>query len=506
MPPSRPVSSNKRAALNAPQPTKKKPPATQARRCAPNWRSRCSALGAASVLSFASFCSFGSALSLVSCASVLSVLSIGSTASILSIGSVSSILSVGSHGCTFRYFANCMAPFPDAEVEFAIQIPEETWERMSACTFDEYQQFKKYESAPTAHCDYQYATCSFRNVNQTARTYENIRCRVRRKGFSTWEDMDHKPSLKLKFETDDGDDRKIDMGTIDGIDLHGMEEVTLNNMKYSDSWSGNREVEAYDLFRNIGAPAMPAAAYAKVTLLKGDRTVSTHTYGMIQNVNDGFYMKGQAWPSQHATDYDKATDGYILFEVDNRGLELKKAKDFYKAKDLDLQLSTAVINREADLLAYMDRDEMSTFFIGETLTRNWDGACLRYIPNNYYIAVTGNRSTDDDGDFKVRYIPKGMDRVFHGCTFDMMSWVGVNGGPAPPYCGPMQAILDDPTARARYEELKAAAEPLAGYETSTCAKEVGIMASIVLATIAIVGATLLLSLLVARAFGRWSKP
>jgi hypothetical protein len=70
----------------------------------------------------------------------------------------------------------------------------------------------------------------------------------------------------------------------------------------------------------------------------------------------------------------------------------------------------------------------------------------------------------------------------------------------------MQAILDDPTARARYEELKAAAEPLAGYETSTCAKEVGIMAIIVLATIAIVGATLLLSLLVARALRRRSRP
>ena len=324
----------------------------------------------------------------------------------------------------------------------------------------------------------------------------NIRCKVRRKGFTTWEDMDRKPSFKLKFEeheTKEGkhDDREIDMGTIDNILMNKIDGVTLNNMKYSDSWSGNREVEAYDLFRNIGFPAMPAAAYAKVTLRKGNHTVNTHTYGMIQNV-DSFYMKKQLWPSQHQTEYDKENDhGYILFEVDGRGLELKKSKDFYKNKDLNLDLSKAVINRESDILDYMDRDEMSKFFIGELLTKNWDGACLRYIPNNYYIAVTGTGNSTNK--FKVRYVPKGMDRVFHGCTYEMMSWLMFMGGANPPYCGPMQAIFDDPTGKAHYEKLKAAAEPLANYESSTCAKDVGIMGIMVLGTIAIVGASLLLS-------------
>ena len=136
----------------------------------------------------------------------------------------------------------------------------------------------------------------------------------------------------------------------------------------------------------------------------------------------------------------------------------------------------------------MDRDEMSKFFIGELLTKNWDGACLRYIPNNYYIAVTGN-STEK---FTVRYVPKGMDRVFHGCTYEMMSWLMFMGGANPPYCGPMQAILDDPQVKPN-EKLKAAAEPLATYESSTCAKDIGIMSIMVLGTIATVGASLLLS-------------
>ena len=476
--------------------------APRGRSCRSNWKSKWSVFGAVSTLSFASFCSFGSALSLISCASVLSILSIGSTASILSIGSINSILSIGSNGCTFRYFANCMAPFPEPEVEFSIQIPDEAWKNMSACTFDDYQKSKKHESDKTSHCDYHVATCSFRNMNMTT-PISNIRCKVRRKGFTTWEDMDRKPSFKLKFETDDGkDDRDIDMGTIDNILMNEINEVTLNNMKYSDSWSGNREVEAYDLFRNIGFPAMPAAAYAKVTLRKGNHTVNTHTYGMIQNVNDGFYMKQQLWPSQHQTVYDKDKNGYILFEVDGRGLELKKSKNYYKNKALDLDLSKAVINRESDILDYMDRDEMSKFFIGELLTKNWDGACLRYIPNNYYIAVTGN-STDE---FKVRYVPKGMDRVFHGCTYEMMSWLMFMGGANPPYCGPMQAILGDPTGKAHYEKLKAAAEPLAKYESSTCAKDVGIMGIIILGTIAIVGASLLLSVVAVYIFRKQKLP
>ena len=156
-----------------------------------------------------------------------------------------------------------MAPFRP-EVEFSIQIPDEAWNNMSACTFDDYQKSKKHESDKTSHCDYHAATCSFRNMNMTT-PISNIRCKVRRKGFTTWEEMDRKPSFKLKFETDDGkDDREIDMGTIDNI-LLNVNEVTLNNMKYSTPGPKPRSRSLRPVSKHW-VSAMPAAAYAKVTL------------------------------------------------------------------------------------------------------------------------------------------------------------------------------------------------------------------------------------------------
>ena len=405
----------------------------------------------------------------------------------------STILSVGSNGCYLRFFGNCKPSRPLAEVSFKLDLSTEAWNQMNACTFDEYQKFKKFEPTENHPCDYHAAVCSFLSATDASKDRSNVACRIRRKGFTTWESLEDKPSFKVKI--DDGD---LDMGTIDGVAME-VDEFTLNNMKFSDSWAGHGEVEAYDLFREIGFQNMPAAAHAQVTLLRDSEAVSTHPYALIQNVNDGTYMKA-LWKDQHPeAEYDDG--GYLLFEVDNRGLEFKKGKkNFDTDETAEIALFERVINREGDLLEYMDADDISTFFIGETLTGNWDGACLRYIPNNYYVAVTrSNREKP-----KVRYVPKGMDRVFQGCAYEM----GQNymmGGMTAPYCGPMQKLLNNTTALARYETLASQARESASFKKRTCEEDVGTLALITAGSVGIAFLATALSLLLVHVLRRYTR-
>lgn len=430
---------------------------------------RLNAFSCCSLFGCASICSFVSGLSILSAGSVLSVLSVGSTLSVLSAGSVNSFLSIGSNGCSMRFFADCRAAYPDAEVAFEVSLSDEVWHNMSECTFDEYQRFKKYEDPDLQHCDYHPANCSYVNL-ATGTNVSGVACEVRRKGFTTWEALGERPSLKVKFDDD------VDLGTIDGVELV-VDELTLNNQKFSDSWSGHREVEAYDLFREIGFANTPVSAHAEVTLIKGGSRRATQRYALVQNVNDGGFLK-QHWKDSHpGREYDEG--GYMLFEVDNRGLEFKKGKKKFKTdNDVSIALMESLINREGDLLSLMDPEDLSRFYAAEVLTGNWDGACLRYIPNNHYVSVT---QSDDDAPV-VRFLPKGMDRVFQGCAFDMgQSYF--SGGMHPPYCGPMQRLLDNSTLASRYAHILDNATRTASVSKRTCGEDTQTLSYIIIANV-----------------------
>ena len=439
-----------------------------------------------SVLSILSVASFGSALSILSFGSVLSIASIGSTMSIASIGSVNSFVSIGSYGCSFTYFGDCTAPYPTPEISFTIDISADTYDKMSKCSQNDYQRQKKFHDdhlpEELEKCGEQWAKCSWKNPKDPTKDKTGVNCKVRRKGYTTWEDMGKKPSYKVKFYDDAKEDKETyNFGTFDNVAL-SRDKFTLNNMKFSTSWSGHREVEAYDLYRAIGFESMPAAAHAEVTLKKGGEVVNTHSYALIEDANDGDYMK------RMLPRYDKDRDGYMTFEADNRGLEYKKGKGIFD----DVSTITAdwtklfgeIINRESNLLDRMVVTDIIRFYMGEVLTNNWDGACLRFIPNNYYITASHMNSTTFNMDkVKVRYIPKGMDRVFDGCGFHLMAYSDH------PYCGPMQQVLNDPEHRALYENLRPEIEATAkrtGIESQTCADDLRIMSFMILASIACV--------------------
>jgi hypothetical protein len=342
---------------------------------------------------------------------------------------------------------------------------------METCTFDDYQQFKKYEDSHP-ECDYVAAECTYKHLTQGIEHVD--KCRVRRKGFTSWESMGAKPSYKIKFSDD------LKLGNFYGSELE-VDRVTLNNMRQSTSWSGLREVEAYEVYRAIGFPDTPIATHAQVRVFKGDREVSTHSYAMVENVNDGTYLK-KFWRNMQTSDAPSgsaADPNYVLFEADNTGFEFKKAKgSLDNSKKVSMQLVEDIINREGGLSNFMIDAHMVLYYIGEMLIGHWDGACLRYLNLNYYIGVASvDNDLADGGDIVVRYIPKGLDRVFQGCVYDLMV------RPEPPYCGPVQQIIAENPAD--FEAQLVDAEASAPYTRSSCASEVGYFFAILLPSAAV---------------------
>ena len=151
-------------------------------------RSRRSIFALLSLLCCASIGSVASLFSVASIGSVASVASIGSTASVVSLASVGSSISVASVNCFMGMFQDC-TPIEEANRTFSIDISNDVWRKMASCSKREYQSDPRPEK-----CEYQPANCSY----GTETSY--IACEVRRKGSTSWRNMNDKPSFKVKFE------------------------------------------------------------------------------------------------------------------------------------------------------------------------------------------------------------------------------------------------------------------------------------------------------------------
>ncbi len=97
---------------------------------------------------------------------------------------------------------------------------------------------------------------------------------IRTKGNSTWQSIDNKPSLKIKFDKYDEDLRFLDLS-----------EITLNNM-VSD-YSMMHERVAYRFYREAGVPAR-RAHHAHLTLNNED-------YGLYVNVESATRKMLEPW-------------------------------------------------------------------------------------------------------------------------------------------------------------------------------------------------------------------
>lgn len=440
-------------------------------------RTRCTLLATGSCCAALAF---ASAFSILSVGSVLSVLSVGSTLSVLSVGSVASTLSVGSYGCYGKFFSNCHRAGWDGAVALDVRFDARTWDRMATCDFAGYQRYKKYKTA-TDPCAYHGATCTYTHGNRT-RTV--VPCKVRRKGFTAFRAMDARPAFKVKFYADAEFDSKLDLELGDLGRVAGVvaDKATFNNMAYSTSFSGHGEVEAYDTFHRMDYPGMPGAAHVRITTYRADARVNRYVGAVVEDANNDDYF------ARMAHEYGA---NYLLLEVDNTGVEYKTAKGALK-QTVDRKLLAKLLNREEEdgedgVLALMRAEEVMKFYAGERLTHNWDGACLRAVPSNFYIVVWEAA----DGAYRVRFLPKGMDWVYQGCVYDWFA-------DARAYCGPVQRLLA--TNASEVAAVHAAYAARVPYRATTCGQEVGyLFLFLVLSTLAALGVVAGVRLLLATA-------
>ena len=350
-------------------------------------------------------------------------------------------MSIGSNGCVMKLFTDCTVALQTVST-VTIRFDAATFDTMATCTKAEY----KSDDRPDK-CDYQKAQCTFDAEGDVGAS--PVACEVRRKGSSTWREMTDKPSFKIKGLASDVHFGTSACGGSTGaacppgetVNRWQSDRFTLNNNGFPSYYTTNGEVDAYDAFRATGKKAVPSAHYVRVVLRRGDEVVREDTYAMIETISDKAFMR--KWFGKD----------YALWEVEHDAVEGPK-KDGGVVEDLIKDGNLTV----PDLLdlprAYLDETDMVDYYIGEELTGHWDGACLREMKNNYYVAY-------DAAEWTI--IPSGVDNTFQGCVTELLS--------TGPTCAFMKECFADAECAARYEQRLASARSVVSRVVPSCWRE-----------------------------------
>ena len=343
-----------------------------------------------------------------------------------------------------------MEPYPSPEATFTLNFDHDSWNTMARCTKDDYLRTFKMIDEPK-WCDYQQITCTFSRPG-----YPNVTqaCEVRRKGRSTWRDVNEKPSFKVKF-----DDSVLfqEEPCADSVCPEGettnkwrSKKITLNNQVL-----GRGGLDALRLFReSLRYKATPLSMPARVDVLVDDTLQFSGNYEALESVSDSKFMK--KWFGSD----------YMLFELEDNALQFKRSGGDFDDDDTSSEVSVSVVSRIANPLqmSHIGENNMLRFYAGEVLTNSWDGMCLRWgYHNNVYIAY--EQSND-----KFHFVPGGMDMTFQGC----MSAIMITD---PPACAPMIECFRDSNCTSTYNDLVASINVTRA--RASCGTEVGVMFLIV---------------------------
>lgn len=186
---------------------------------------------------------------------------------------------------------------------------------------------------------------------------------------------------------------------VEGAELRGLENLTLNNMVQDASFFHERT--AYALLREGGAPA-PRNAYT--ALYVNDEYKGL--YLNLETQDDNFLARwfgsdeGNLYEGEYGQDFPNG--GYASLDVDQQGSE--------DVDDLsDLAALAALLEQDPsedlvdDLEAIVDVDTTLAVLAGEVVTGHWDG--YFYYPNNYRIY-------HDPSTGRFTLLAWGMDQTF----------------------------------------------------------------------------------------------
>lgn len=151
-----------------------------------------------------------------------------------------------------------------------ITCTEETLQIMRNCTSAGMYRYKDANGDRYPWCDYQRCVCAFGNEFVVDGGNNTVGCRVRRKGTSTWRNVDGRPSLKLKV------DERV---TVVEHSTWHTKKFTLNNFVF-----GKGEMDAYDVFRRKGVPT-PRTKLVEVCF---SRPCKRQRYVLLESHGDDF--------------------------------------------------------------------------------------------------------------------------------------------------------------------------------------------------------------------------
>lgn len=235
---------------------------------------------------------------------------------------------------------------------------------------------------------------------------------VRLKGQTTYQSIDKRPGLTLKFNE-----------FVKGQELMGRTKVLLNNSIQDPSCIA--AIVAGEVFRNAGVPA-PKSAFARVELNGRDLGL----YSMTEAANKDFLAE-----------YFKKTKGN-LYEGDNNDITDKLEKDAGddSTDQADLKaLATAlkdpdVAGRWKRLGPLLDLERFLACAAVEVMVWHHDGYAMEH--NNY-------RLYHDPGTGQMVFIVHGLDELFEKA----------DGSLTPDFKGlAAKAILATPEGKKRYAE------------------------------------------------------
>lgn len=202
---------------------------------------------------------------------------------------------------------------------------------------------------------------------------------VRLKGHSTFQPIDRKPGLSLKFNE-----------FTSGQEFHGLSKVNLNNGLQDPSYL--REVLAAQLFHDAG---LPAARVACVRVQLNGRELGF--YNLVEGVNKGFLKREFGFA------------GGNLYEGETKDIDQhldQENGDDVSQKDL-LELAAAARTPRADRLmklsAVLDVDQFTRYLAMEMLLGSVDG--YAFTKNNYRVYHQPKTG-------RMLFMPHGLDATF----------------------------------------------------------------------------------------------
>jgi spore coat protein H len=207
---------------------------------------------------------------------------------------------------------------------------------------------------------------------------------VRLKGHSTFQPIDRKPGLSLKFNE-----------FVSGQEFHGLSKVNLNNCLQDPSYM--REVLAAQLFHDAD---LPAARVANVRVQLNGRELGF--YNLVEGVNKGFLKRAFGFT------------GGNLYEGESKDIDEhldQENGDDVSQKDLQALARAALApaaERMTKLGSVLDVDQFTRFVAMEMLLGSIDG--YTFTKNNYRIYHQPKTG-------RMLFLPHGLDATFGKAAF-----------------------------------------------------------------------------------------